>query len=141
PMFRAADADLYFARLTARRMAVHDAPLAAVDVAVAGELPEEWGDLDVLVSQVPYAPSESRAAEQVVDTIDDIALRLALGSSAVVVGPADVLVRELQPYSPAERARARLLSSGVVEAVILLPGGLLPFRPGYEVAVWVLTAP
>ena len=27
----------------------------------------------------------------------------------------------------------------MVEAIIRLPGGLIPFRPGYETALWVLT--
>ncbi|MGH3402946.1 MAG: hypothetical protein ACRDRJ_10665, partial [Streptosporangiaceae bacterium] len=60
--------------------------------------------------------------------------------TAVVLGPAGVLAGDLRPYSPAERARAKLLSTGMVEAVIRLPGGLIPFRPGYDVALWVLTS-
>ena len=57
-----------------------------------------------------------------------------------MLGPASVLAGDLRPYSPAERARAKLLSSGMVEAIIRLPGGLVPFRSGYDVALWVMTS-
>ncbi len=40
--------------------------------------------------------------------------------------------------SPAGTLRAELLTSGSVKAIIRLPGGLVPYRPGYEVALWVL---
>jgi hypothetical protein len=139
-VFLAVEADPYLARLTARRLSVHGVPWADLKLAILDRMPPEWRDPDVVVTQIPYAPAESRSPEQVIDFLDDVALRLAPGCTAVVLGPADVLVGELRPYSQAERTRVKLLAGGMVEAVIRLPGGLVPFRPGYEVALWVLTS-
>lgn len=140
PMCIAAEADPYLARLTRRRLTVHGLPQADVDVHIAAALPDACGEPDVIVTQIPYAPGEDRSAEAVFDVIDDVSLRLRPGCSAVILGPADVLTGELQPYSEAERARAGLLKDGMVESVIKLPGGLVPFRPGYETALWVLNS-
>ena len=139
-VFQAAEADRYLARLAGRRMMAHGVAWPDLKLAAGGEAPEDWADPDVIVTQIPYLPGETRSPTRVIDRLDDIALRLAPGRTAVVAGPADVLAGELRPYSPAERARAKLLSSGVVEAIIRMPGGLVPFRPGYDVALWVLTS-
>jgi hypothetical protein len=139
-ILQAAEADCYLARLAGRRMAVHGVAWADLKLAVGEQAPEAWADPDIIVTQIPYLPGETRSPEQVIDRLDDIALRLAPGCTAVVLGPAAVLVGELRPFSPAERTRGRLLSSGMVEAIIRLPGGLVPFRPGYDVALWVLTS-
>ncbi|MGH3396962.1 MAG: hypothetical protein ACRDPO_19960, partial [Streptosporangiaceae bacterium] len=139
-VFQAAEADRYLARLTGRRMAVHGVGWTDLNLAVAATVPEDWDDPDVIVTQIPYLPGETRSPQQVVEQLEDISARLAPGCTAVVLGPADVLAGDLKPYSPAERARAKLLSTGMVEAVIRLPGGLIPFRPGYDVALWVLTS-
>ena len=138
-VFQAAETDPYLARLAGRRMAVHGVGWADISLAVAQSVPTGWADPDVIVTQIPYLPGENRSPDQVIERLDDIALRLAPGCTAVVLGPASVLADGLKPYSPAERARTELISSGVVEAIIRLPGGLVPFRPGYDVAVWVLT--
>jgi len=139
-VFQAAEADSYLARLAGRRLSVHGVAWADLQVAIGRELPEQWDAPDVIVTQIAYVPGESRSPEQVMDRLDDISLRLAPGCTAVVLGPADVLAGQLRAYSPAERTRAKVLSSGMVEAIIRLPGGLVPFRPGYEVALWVLTS-
>lgn len=140
PACVAAERDPYLTRLTRRRLAVHGLPLLDMDVRVADFLPDDCGEPDVIVTQVPYAPGEHRAAADVLDVIDDVSLRLRPGCTAVVLGPSDVLTGELPPYSEAERARARVLRDGMVESVIKLPGGLVPFRPGYETALWVLNS-
>ena len=140
PVFQAAEADPYLARLAGRRMAVHGVNWADLNLAAGGPALDGWADPDVIVTQMPYTPGETRSPERVINLLDDIALRLAPGRTAVVLGPASVLVGDLRPYSPAERARAKLLSSGMVEAIIRLPGGLVPFRPGYDVSAWVLTS-
>jgi hypothetical protein len=140
PMFTVAEPDPYLARLVRRRLCVHGVPWVDMDVQVRDELPDESGDPDVIVTQIPYISGEARSPERVLDRLGDISVRLAPGSSAAVLGPADVLVGELRPYSSAERARAELLKGGMVEAVIRLPGGLIPFRPGYQTALWVLTS-
>lgn len=143
PVVRAADSDAYLARLLRRRLIVHGVPIDDQDVSIGLELAEESEDTaeapDAIVTQIPYQPAENRSAMAVLDRIDDIAVRLAESSTGVVWGPADVLTGPLSQYSPEERARAKLLASGLVEAVIRLPGGMLPFRPGYETALWVLS--
>ena len=91
------------------------------------------------MTQVPYQPGEARDPVAVLERVGDVAVRLSAGRFGVVLGPASVLAGELTPFSPAERARADLLKGYMVEAVIRLPGGLVPFRPGYETALWVVT--
>jgi hypothetical protein len=140
PKFIAAESDPFLARLLRRRLIVHGVLRGDMDIRIADELPDEAGDPDIIVTQIPYAPAEERSADRVLDAIDDVSLRLGRGCCAVVLGPADVLTGELNPYSSAERARSELLTRGIVEAIVRLPGGLVPFRPGYETAIWVLTA-
>lgn len=139
-VYQAAETDSYLARLAKRRLSVHGVAWADLEMVTGRELPEQWDDPDVIVTQIGYVPGESRSPEEVVDRLDDISLRLAPGCTAVVLGPADVLAGQLRPYSQAERTRAKVLSSGMVESIVRLPGGLVPFRPGYEVALWVLTS-
>lgn len=140
PMFTGAEADPYLVRLTRRRLIVQEIPIVDVDIHVGDELPDEAGDPDAILTQFPYRAAEDRVAAEVLAWIDEISVRLAPGRTAVLLGPADVLTGELKPFSPDERARADLLKSGMVEAVVRLPGGLVPFRPGYETALWVLTS-
>jgi hypothetical protein len=66
-------------------------------------------------------------------------VRLAAGRTAVVLGPASVLTGGLTDNRLAERARADLIKSDMIEAIIRLPGGLVPFRPGYQPALWEMT--
>ncbi|WP_285776495.1 N-6 DNA methylase [Microtetraspora sp. NBRC 13810] len=140
PMFTAAEIDPYLVRLTRRRLAVNEIPLMDLDIRVGAQLPDETGDPDVILTQVPYRPVEERSALQTIAWMDDISVRLATGKTAVILGPADILTGELKPFSAEERRRADLLKTGMVEAVIRLPGGLVPYRPGYQTAIWVLSA-
>jgi N-6 DNA Methylase len=140
PMFIGAEPDDYLARLARRRLLVHGIPAVDIDIRSGGVLPDEAGEPDVIITQIPYAPGESRSATDVLAKLDDISMRLRPGRIAVVLGPADVLVTGLPTYSPADRDRTRLIKTGMVEAVIQLPGGLLPFRPGYQPALWVLSS-
>lgn len=140
PTVVAAEQGRCLARLLRRRLAVRDLAFDDRDVDVAGDLGDDVDDPDVLVTQLPYEPAESRDPVDVLQRVGDAAVRLPAGRTAVVLGPADVLSGPLRPFSVAERERAKLLSQGVVEAVVRLPGGMVPFRPGYETALWVLTA-
>jgi hypothetical protein len=139
PVIAAAEADPALARLLRRRLLVHGTPDSDLDIRIGTELPDGPTAPDVIVTQVPYQPGEARDAEAVFNVVGDVAVRLSAGRFGVVLGPARVLVGGLQPYSTEERARADLLAGDMVEAVIRLPGGLVPFRPGYETALWVLT--
>jgi hypothetical protein len=128
------------ARLARRRLTVQGIPPADIQIAVGTNLAEDGADPDVIVTKIPYVPGEKRSAAEVLARIADIAVRVAPGRSAVILGPANVLVSALPPFSAAERARTQLVTGGLLEAVIRLPGGVLPFRPGYEMALWVLTS-
>jgi hypothetical protein len=139
PVIAAAEADPTLARLLRRRLLVHGIAERDLDLTTGTGLPDGSTAPDVVVTQVPYQPGEDRDAESVFDAVDDVAVRLSAGRFGVVLGPASVLVGGLEPYSTGERARAGLLAGDMVEAVIRLPGGLVPFRPGYETALWVLT--
>jgi hypothetical protein len=139
PVITAAEADPALARLLRRRLLVHGIAEHDLDVRTGIKLPDGPAAPDVIVTQVPYQPGEARDAEAVFNMVDDVAVRLSAGRFGVVLGPASVLVGDFPPYSAEERTRADLLAGDMVEAVIRLPGGLVPFRPGYETALWVLT--
>ncbi|MBO0803822.1 MAG: N-6 DNA methylase [Nocardiopsaceae bacterium] len=136
PRLVAAEPDQALARLLRRRLVVHGIPLQDMDIH-EGTLPRPAPDPDVLVTQIPYRPAEQADPLAVLDFLDEAALSLAAGRFAVVLGPASVLVGDL-PSGAAAR-RAELLKADMVEAVIRLPGGCVPYRPGYETALWVLT--
>ena len=138
PRIAAAEPDPALVRLARRRMLVHGVHQRDLDIPIGMELPDTLGDPDVIVTQLPYQPGETRDLAAALNAVDNVALRLAPGRFAVVLGPATALTDEL-PYSAAQDARAKLLADDVVEAVVRLPGGMLPFRPGYETALWVLT--
>ncbi|MGH3263278.1 MAG: hypothetical protein ACRDNS_14935, partial [Trebonia sp.] len=139
PRVAAAEPDEALARLVRRRLLVQGIPGEDIDIRVGTELPDECGEPDVIVTQLPYQPVEVRDAIGTLATVDDVALRLSRGRFGVIVGPADVLTGDLGAFTPAERARAKLLASDMVEAVIRLPKRLVPFRPGHETALWVVT--
>jgi hypothetical protein len=139
PMFTGAEADPVLARLVRRRLTVHGIPATDLDIRIGAELPDESGDPDVIVTQIPYLPGEGRDDAAVLDSVGDVAVRMTPGRFAVVLGPAAALGDDLPPYSAAARARADMLKADMVEAIVRLPGGLVPFRPGYETALWLLT--
>jgi hypothetical protein len=139
PRIAAAEPNEALARLVQRRMLVQGIPDSDLDIRVGTELPDECGEPDVIVTQLPYQPVEARDAIGALTAVDDVAVRLSRGRFGVILGPADVLSGDLGAFSPAERARAKLLTSDMVEAVIRLPKRMVPFRPGYETALWVVT--
>jgi hypothetical protein len=139
PMFTGAEADPALARLVRRRLTVHRVPAEDMDIRVGANLPDETGDPDVIVTQIPYQPGEDRDLAWVLDRVGDVGVRVTTDRFAVVLGPSAALAGDLPQFSAAARARADLLKGDMVEAIIKLPGGLVPFRPGYETALWVLT--
>ena len=56
PMFTGAEADPALARLVRRRLTVHRVPAEDMDIRVGADLPDETGDPDVIVTQIPYRP-------------------------------------------------------------------------------------
>jgi predicted DNA-binding transcriptional regulator AlpA len=127
--------DDYRSRLLRRRLSIWDLPGADVRVHTAAALPAgvQW---DVLVTSLPYGAQENRSRERQLGFLRQLATNLGQQQSAVVLGPADLLTEQLPPA--AVGIRNDILRTDAVEAVITLPGGLMPFRPGYQTALWVL---
>lgn len=139
PLIAAAEREPTLARTLRRRLAVHGVAPEDTDVSIGAAFPDALGNPDVVVTQLGYQPGEERDLVAVLDAVDDVALQLAPGRFGVILGPAAALTDDLAPYSPAERTRAKLLTGDMVEAIVRLPGGVIPFMPGYETALWVLT--
>jgi hypothetical protein len=137
PTFAGAEHDRGLARLTMRRLAVRGVQARSRDIRIGAGLADAMATPDVIVTQLPYQPAEERDAIAILAAIDDMALRLTPGRFAVVLGPADILAGDLPAAPTAERAK--LLKDDMVEAIIRLPVGLVPFRPRYQTALWVLT--
>lgn len=124
------------ARLIRRRLTVRD--LTGDDFDVLGDADRCVKDANLIVTQLPYRPSEERSPEQGLAALHELWRRMSSGANAIVIAPADTTVA-LAPHSDAAEYREALLRTGSVKAVIRLPGGLVPYRPGYEVALWVLS--
>ncbi|MFY1696719.1 SAM-dependent DNA methyltransferase [Solwaraspora sp. WMMA2101] len=135
--FVASVADDGLVRLIRRRLLLAGLDEFQFDVSI-DELSEEFADPDLIVTRLPYRPAESRDAAADLDSVEATADLLGAGRTAIVVGPASSLVDELRDGAAVMR-RTALLSSGMVEAVVRLPGGVYPARPGYPAAMWVLT--
>lgn len=134
----AADPDERLARIVRRRLLLAGVDELALDVQTGHDLEERLADPDLIVTQLPYRPGEGRSVLAALEGVERIADLLGPGATALVLGPADALVDGL-PGTEESRLRSALLRSNIVEAVISLPGGALPYRPGYRPALWVLT--
>jgi len=99
------------------------------------------GTADSIVCRIPFVPAEQADPAYGLEFVTELAADLAPGQVAVVLAPAEVCIDSLRRTSRTRRVeplRRELLASGVIEAVIALPGGALPFRPGHETAIVVL---
>ncbi|MEV4759881.1 hypothetical protein AB0J86_32955 [Micromonospora sp. NPDC049559] len=134
----AAEPDPFLARITRRRLAVHGVPSGERRVEIGAHLPTDADPPDVLVVRLPYQPAEERGDSDPLAAVAEATDSLTPGQTAVVLGPAELLIDGLAPYRKAARTRDHLLRSGRVEAVVKLPGGVVPYRPGYQTALWVL---
>ncbi|WP_051722631.1 hypothetical protein [Streptomyces albus] len=134
----AADPDERLARITRRRLLLAGVSELDLDVQTGPDLEERLADPDLVVTQLPYRPGEDRSILTALAGVERVALLLRPGCTALVLGPADALVDELRGTEESQ-LRSALLRDNVVESVIALPGGVLPFRPGYRAALWTLT--
>ncbi len=134
----AADPDERLARITRRRLLLAGVSELALDVQTGHDLEESLADPDLVVTQLPYRPGEDRSVLAALAQVERVADLLRPGCTALVLGPADALVDPLRD-TEASRLRSALLRGNVVESVIALPGGVVPFRPGYRPALWTLT--
>ncbi|TGG84633.1 hypothetical protein [Streptomyces albus] len=141
--YLAADPDPARVRLVRRRMLVREVYEFHLDVTEGEDLSvesvEDWGYPDLLACVLPYEAGEVRNARAVLERVQALADYLDTGSTAVVLGPADVLVRSLPRHGDADRLRRSFLHDGLLKAAISLPDGAFPYRPGYRTAVWLLS--
>jgi hypothetical protein len=94
---------------------VQGVPWVDMDIRIGAELPDETGDPDVIVTQIPYLAGEERDAVGILDRVGDAAVRMTTDRFAVVLGPAAVLAGDLPPFSAAAR--------GLIEGTLTLAGG------------------
>lgn len=135
----AAESDQALARLARRRMLARGIGYLNLDLQVGTELRLDLAEPDITVACLPYKAGEERDGAHVFAQIQRILADSGdQCSTSLVLGPADALVGPLPLTSQAERERRRLLDSGLVETVIRLPGGMLPYRAGYQSALWIL---
>lgn len=91
----------------------------------------------VLVARLPHHGTGRMTPREILDAIDDIAVRLRPSQRAVLVAPASVLVDAL-PDAAADRARHAVMSTGRLRAVVRLGHRVQPARGQERLAVWVL---
>jgi len=123
------------ARLVRRRLSVWDLPTANIDVRTQRQSKANpaW---HLMVTALPYRSLENRSRDRQLRFVAQIAAVLGPDQTAVVLGPADLLCDQLAPAEVG--IRNEILRTDAVEAVITLPGGLMPFRPGYQTGLWIL---
>lgn len=138
--YLATDPDPARVRLVRRRMLVRGVYEFQLDVTEGEDLSaDDWGYPNLLVCVLPYEAAETRSPQVVLERIQTLTDYLDTGSTAVVLGPADVLVRPLPRHGEADRLRRSFLQDGLLKATISLPDGAFAYRPGYRTAVWVLS--
>lgn len=134
----AAEPQSWLARVARRRLLISGVNEVALDVQTGTDLEGRLADPDLVVTQLPYQAGETRSKLAALEDIEKIGDLLGPGCTALILGPADTLIDALHGVDEA-KLRATLLRSGILEAVVTLPGGVTPYRPGYRCALWVLT--
>ncbi|MDX3766471.1 MULTISPECIES: hypothetical protein [unclassified Streptomyces] len=138
--YLATDPDPARVRLVRRRMLVRGVYEFQLDVIEGEDLSaDDWGYPDLLVCVLPYEAAETRSPQAVLERVQTLTDYLDTGSTAVVLGPADVLVRPLPRHGEADRLRRSFLQESFLKVAISLPDGVFAYRPGYRTAVWVLS--
>lgn len=115
-------------RLLRRRLAGH-----GWDVRVR-DMQDGFGEEALVLSTVTEA---DQSAQRALERIEEIALRLAPGQRAVVLGPSRALMEPAQDR-PTETVRSDLLRTDKLRAAVVLPAGLVPARSRERLALWVL---
>ncbi|HLS64854.1 MAG TPA: hypothetical protein VK060_15840 [Ruania sp.] len=119
-----ADAD----RMTRRRLAAHGHHVRSRDL-------DQGFGADALV--VTALTGQHLPEQVVLERIEDVAMRLAPGQRALVLGPARALLDAAEGRE-VESVRSQLLRTDKVRAAVLLPPGLVPERSRERLALWVL---
>jgi hypothetical protein len=134
----AAEPESWLARVARRRLLISGVNEVDLDVQTGTDLEERLANPDLVVTQLPYQAGETRSKLAALEGIEKIGDLLGPGCTALILGPADALVDALHGVDEA-KLRSALLCSGILEAVVNLPGGVTPYRSGYRCALWVLT--
>lgn len=103
---------------------------------VGGDLLEQVPTGSVLYAQFPSPELVDASDAQVLDVAEELALSMRDEDRAVVVAPASGLVQATTPALA--QARAAVLRTGRVRAILLLPAGCWPAHPRQRLAIWVL---
>ncbi|GAA3550358.1 N-6 DNA methylase [Nonomuraea rosea] len=136
----AADPDPAFARLARRRLFTAGRTDLDSEVTESKTLDTaDWGAPDLLVCALPYEPGETRDPVAILRRVQDLIDHLGPRQTAVVLGPADVLIGELASHGEADLIRRSLLTDNLLKASVALPDGVFPYRPAYRTALWVLS--
>ncbi|WP_440554022.1 hypothetical protein ACSP97_22850 [Streptomyces sp. SCPE 10] len=139
PFFLSADPMPDLARLARRRLMAQGVQEFEMDLADGEELAtEDWGNPHVIACCLPYEAAETRSPLAVLQSLQDLTDLLAEDRTAVVLGPADALVRPLPARGEADRLRREFLEQHLLKAAISLPEGVLRFRPAHRTAIWLL---
>lgn len=131
------------ARLARRRMQVHGRANPNLDIVNTAPPSGNSGAHAVRIAQFPSPASPLTDPVQVLTAIDEIALGMGPGDSAVVMAPAALLTDPLHRTAQsreAEAVRSDVLRSDRVRAIVRLPDKLLAAMPRQAQALWVLGA-
>src|SRR5699024_3924814 len=118
----------YSSRRVRRRLQAHRWGVQVMDL-------QEGVGAEALVSSA-LTEAELSPAE-VLERVEEIALRLEPGQRAVVLGPARALMEPAQDR-PVEAVRSGLLRTDKLRAAVVLPAGLVPAGSRERLALWVL---
>ncbi|MDR7171785.1 hypothetical protein J2W56_005546 [Nocardia kruczakiae] len=132
-----AETDPRLARIARRRLLLAGVEEFGLDIQVGLNVEERIADPDVIVTVLPYKPGETRTVINTLIEVERVTDLLGPASIGLVVGPTDAMVDELTGTEES-KLRSALLTS-VVDAVVALPAGSLPYRPGYRCSLWMVS--
>jgi hypothetical protein len=106
PEFTGSESEPFLARIARRRLAVYGVPISDVEIQCHEDaVDQSVTDFDSLVTCLPYASKEDRDEENPLARMRELADRLDPGQTAVVIGPADVLVGALGRFPATAQTR------------------------------------
>lgn len=123
------------ARLARRRLRVHDIYQETQTLDTDGVV--ELRNEAVTVGQFPPPGQPAMSDLDILDAIDNMALRMTEGQRAVLIGPASAFT-DKPASDEIALARSDLLRTNRVRAVVRLPQGLMPEASRRAIALWAL---
>lgn len=123
------------ARLLRRRLRAHDIPWRELRGDGTGGFlfPEE----SVVVAQLPSLSGPAMSDQEVLASVDQIALGCSAGQRIVLLGPASALSDRARD-GEVTRLRRDVLRTGLVRAIVRLPAGLATRQGRRRLALWCL---